>query len=406
MPSPPPVTRRTDVDALRVLLFGGLIAYHLGLVYAAWSPYALKSVHTAPWVEALLLMTHPWRMCMLFLISGVATRFAADKLGVSRLFVSRSAQLLPPLLFGIVFLVPLQTYLFLVESAGYAKGYFAFVPELFASHHSLDVNGRHFNAPVYAHLWFVFYLWTYVLLLALALWASPRWVGWLQPRLERWLSGAGLILWPLAVLVMVRISLFPLFGMTLHFYVDWNNHAESLGMFLFGFMIARSEKLWDRFVAMRWVGLALAVLGWAAYALMWGGHGIPEWIERSKPVMQFFYPLERWGAIVAVLGFGRRHLTRDSALVRYLNGGMFTYYIVHQPALVFMLHNLKPLGLPAAIEALAVLAGTVAICGIAYEIAKTLGWFGLLMGVRPPGARLWKAPAPDASRRLALDSAH
>ena len=42
------------------------------------------------------------------------------------------------------------------------------------------------------------------------------------------------------------------------------------------------------------------------------------------------------------------------------------------------------------------LGGTAAACGIAYEIARGLGWFGLLMGVRPRGARLWK-PARRAA---------
>jgi hypothetical protein len=397
--------RRHDVDSLRVLLFSGLIAYHLGLLYAAWSPYALKSAHTAPWVEGLLLTTHPWRMCILFLISGVATRFAVEKLGASRMFVSRSAQLLPPLLFGIVFLVPIQVYLSVMENLGYTKGYFAFVSELFANGHTLVVNGRRFVLPVYAHLWFVLYLWISGLLPAVARRGAPSGVGWIPPRLERVLNGPGLVLWPLAILVMIRLSLFPVFGMTLHFYDDWCNHAVSLGMFLFGFVIARSDRLWDRFADLRWLGLALAVAAWAVYALIWGGRGIPEWVERSNPLMQVVYPLERWGAIIAVLGFARRHLTRDSRVVRYLNGGMFTYYIVHQPAMLIMLHHVKPLGLHAGVEAAVVLAGTVAACAVAYEVARELGWFGLLMGVRPPGARLWK-PAASGWRSAALDSAH
>jgi len=398
--------RRPDVDGLRVLLFAGLIAYHLGLVYAAWSPYALKSAHTAPWVEGLLLLTHPWRMCLLFLISGVATRFAVDKLGASRLFVSRSAQLLPPLLFGIVFLVPIQTYLTLVKTEGYAKGYLAYVPELFAHGHTLALNGHRVDVPVYAHLWFVFYLWAYMLVLAATLWAAPRWVGWAQARLERLLSGAGLLLWPLALLIMIELALFPPFGVTLHFHDDWYNHAISFGMLLFGFVAARSETLWDGFARLRWVGLGLAVAGWAGYALLWGGQGIPEFVERSNPAMQILYPVERWGAIVAVLGFARVHLTRTGGVVRYLNGGMFTYYIIHQPAMVMMIHNVTPLGLHAGVEAAVVLAGTVALCGVAYELARGLGWFGLLVGARPPGARLWRPRLPWRPATAALDSAH
>jgi glucan biosynthesis protein C len=395
------------VDGLRVLLFAGLIAYHLGLVYAAWSPYALKSSHTAPWVEGLLLLTHPWRMCILFLISGVATRFAADRLGASRLLVSRSVQFLPPLLFGIVFLVPIQTYLTLVDTQGYAKGYFSYLPELLSHGHNVAVNRRTVAMPVYAHLWFVFYLWSYMLLLGVSLWVAPKWVGWVQAKLERVLSGAGLLLWPLAALVIVELTMFQPFGVTLHFHDDWYNHTICLGMFLFGFLVARSEALWDRFVQLRWVGLGFAVVGWGAYALLWGGQGIPEFAERTNPVMQFFYPIERWGAIVAVLGFARLHLTRTSGVVRYLNGGMFTYYIVHQPAMLLLLHQVAPLNLHAGLEAAIVLSGTVAVCGIAYELARGLGWFGLFMGVRPPGARLWKPAAPKwTAPQAALDSAH
>ncbi len=58
-------------------------------MYAVWSPFAVKSEHRASWVEIALMSTHPWRMCLLFLISGVATRFAVDKVGTSKLAISR-----------------------------------------------------------------------------------------------------------------------------------------------------------------------------------------------------------------------------------------------------------------------------------------------------------------------------
>lgn len=383
-----PTNRRTDLDWLRVLLFSGLIVYHLALMYAAWSPFAVKSDHREGWVEIAMLTTHPWRMCLLFLISGVATRFATDKLGTSKLFISRSVQLLPPLLFGLAFIVPIQGYLGLVDNFDYRKGYFAFLAELFTSGHTVVFEGRRFIIPVYAHLWFVAYLWIYVMGLGLMLRFAPRLIAAAQARVERALSGVGLLMWPLALLLIFRLTLFPIFSVTLELTDDWYNHAVSASMFLLGFLIARSEKVWDSVVAMRWPALVMGGAAFAAYgALAWAAQGSPEFVERSNPVMHFLYPVERWGGIVAVLGFARRALTWRPKALNYLNGGMFTYYIVHQPALLYLMYKIKPLGLHPGVEFGLVLAGATAMCGVAYELARGMGGMGIVLGV-PRGRAL------------------
>jgi len=385
--------RRQDVDWLRVLLFGGLIAYHLGLLYAPWSPYALKSAHTRAWVEGVLLATHPWRMPILFLISGIACRFAIGKLGAGRLLATRTRQLLPPLLFGVAVLVPIQTYLSVVDNLGYQKHFLAYLPELFLGGHTVSVNGRLVRLDTYAHLWFILYLWAYVIVLAAASRAAPRWLPWAEARLEKLLDGPGMIAWPMALLIALRIALYPRFGLTLGFVDDWYNHALSLSMFLFGFVVARNDRLWARLEWLRWAALILAVASWVGYACLWGGHGAPEGVEKAKPFMHPLYAMEQWTAIVAVLGFGHRWLKRESRAIRYLNGGIFTYYVIHQPAMLLVLHLVKPAGLHGGLEALVVLGGTVTMCALAYEGARNLGWAGALVGARG-GRRGAPAPAP------------
>jgi hypothetical protein len=396
-----PTQRRTDLDWLRVLLFSGLIVYHLGLMYAAWSPFAVKSAHRHGWVEIALLVTHPWRMCLLFMISGVATRYAVEKLGTARLFVTRSIQLLPPLLFGVALVVPIQGYLGLVDNFGYQKSYWTFLAELFTGGHRVMFEGRRFIVPVYAHLWFVAYLWTYVVALVVALRFAPRWLQAAQAWLEKLVSGPGLLLWPLVVLIGFRFTLFPIFSVTLELTDDWYNHAVSLSMFLFGFLIARSEKVWAQFVALRWVGLALAVVAFAAYGVLAWGQGTPEYVEQSNPVMHLLYPLVRWGGIIAVLGFAQRALTWNCKALAYLNGGIFTYYIVHQPALLFLMHKIKPLALDPRVEFLAVLAGSSVICAFAYEVARAMGGFGVVLGApRGRAAPRWAQAIRNAVLRL------
>ncbi|OYX36281.1 MAG: hypothetical protein B7Y99_02255 [Caulobacterales bacterium 32-69-10] len=402
MAASPTTDRRTDLDWLRVLLFGGLIVYHLGLMYAAWSPFAVKSGYRAEWVEVALMSTHPWRMPLLFLISGVATKFALDKLGgASKLALSRTIQLLPPLLFGIVLIVPLQGYLPLIDSYGYQKSYPAYLVELFSSDHQVVWGGKRFVMPHYAHLWFVAYLWTYAMGLALVLRFAPRAVAWAQARLEALMAGPGLLLWPLVLLLALRFTLFPIFSVTLELTNDWYTHAVSASMFLFGFLVARSARVWDQVVALRWFALVLGAAAYAGYGAMAWGQGSPEQVEQTHPLMHLLYPVMSWGGIVAVLGFARGVLRWNNRTLAYLNGAMFTYYIVHQPALFLLMRQVKTWGLHPGVEFATVLGGTAVVCAVAYELARGLGLAGAFLGApRGRPAPAWAKALRNGSRRL------
>jgi glucan biosynthesis protein C len=369
--------RRADLDWLRVGVFAGLIFYHEGLLY--------ESGHRI--VSVMLLATHPWRMSLLFLISGAATRFMTETVSATRLSAERSLRLLPPLAFAILFLIPVQAYLTLIETTAYAEGFPAFLRAYVSAADRAEV-ARQFNyaLPVYGHLWFVFYLWAYTIALALALKLAPDGSRTAQRALERLLGGPALLIWPFVILAALRLVLFPSFGVTLRFVDDWYNHLVSGGMFLFGFLIARSDRLWVHIVRARWAALAMAVAGFAAYAVLGAHYGAaPETAEIQHPGMAVFYDLERWGAIVAVLGFGRRHLGRGAPSLRYLNGGVFTAYIVHEPAMLAAKHALKPLNLNVGVEMGLVALATLASCFLAYELARRIAWLGVALGQRRPG---------------------
>lgn len=66
--------RRIDLDWVRILAFGLLIFYHVGMLYVSWG-FHIKGVHRLTWLEPLMLFLNPWRLSLLFPVSGVATRF-------------------------------------------------------------------------------------------------------------------------------------------------------------------------------------------------------------------------------------------------------------------------------------------------------------------------------------------
>lgn len=100
--------RRHDLDWIRVGAFFLLILYHTGMFYVPWD-WHVKTPHPVEALEPLMQLTNPWRLTLLFLVSGAATRFMADKVSVRRLTASRITRLLPPLLFAMFVIVPPQS---------------------------------------------------------------------------------------------------------------------------------------------------------------------------------------------------------------------------------------------------------------------------------------------------------
>ena len=61
--------RRIDLDWVRIGAFGLLIFYHVGMLYVSWE-FHVKSTHRIAALEPLMLVLNPWRLALLFLVSG------------------------------------------------------------------------------------------------------------------------------------------------------------------------------------------------------------------------------------------------------------------------------------------------------------------------------------------------
>ena len=253
-PSAP--TRLVYLDWLRVAAFGLLILYHIGMFYVTWG-WHVKSSHAGHAIEPLMLLTNPWRLTLLFLVSGAATRFMADKLSAGALAGRRTIRLLVPLLFAMAVIVPPQLYYEVVEKLGYADGYLAFWGRYLAADQSFCMPDGCLDIPSWGHLWFVAYLLVYTLLLAALLaWARGPFLrlgDWLAQRLAGWT----LLAWPIVFLAAARLVLYPSFEVTHALIDDWYNHAVSFFAFLFGFLLLKDGRVAAQCVRLRWVALAL-----------------------------------------------------------------------------------------------------------------------------------------------------
>lgn len=392
--------RRYDLDWIRVGAFFLLILYHVGMFYVPWD-WHVKSPHPVEELELAMFLTNPWRLTLLFLVSGAATRFMADKVSVGKLTGARIARLLPPLLFAMFVIVPPQSYYQIVEYAAAHPGAPASLYDNFwiryvtASGHWCGPDGC-LITPTWNHMWFVAYLLFYTLVLAGLLLVWKRLGELVQAGAETALRGPGLVLWPVLFLGLMRAWLHPRFGETHALVGDYYVHAVSFAAFLLGFGLAKSEALRRRLIDARWATLALAIAGyagWAAYAWLYRTDATPP--EALRLAMRFVYATDTWCSIAAILGFGAKYLNRDAPALRYLTLGVFPFYLVHQTLIVVMAHHLAKLGLPQPLEAAILIVLTFAGCFATYELVRRIPGVRILFGLKGQ-------PTGEASRPPAL----
>ncbi|HEY6631424.1 MAG TPA: acyltransferase family protein [Rhizobiaceae bacterium] len=374
---PPPASpaRRYDLDWLRVFAFGMLIFYHVGMFYVTWG-WHVKSRYSSTLLEPAMGLTNPWRLALLFFISGVAIRFVMDKAPMRRFLPGRIVRLAVPIVFGMAVVVMPQAYAELRYRGEIPPGLLSFYGQY------LSFGDFSIIVPTWNHLWYVVYILVYTLLAA-ALLPLLRYAAKQADAVFGFLSRGGawrVLLVPAVPFVFYRVALEPYFPTTHTLWGDWANIAHTLTIFLIGFMAAKNEDFWR--------AVDRATTASCALSLVLGGLLLAAWLNqtavRADPtllnavlLLRIFYA---WSIIVMLLGLARRFANRPGPALAYLTAAVFPYYILHQTIIVvvgywFTLHEA-----PVGVEAAAIVAATVLGCAVGYEIIRRLGPVGMLFG--------------------------
>lgn len=359
--------RKYFLDWLRVLAFGGLIIFHVGMVYVTWS-YNLKSPRLVPGLQPLMEALSAWRMALLFVISGVACRFLIERLGAWRFASDRVMRLQPAILTGMLLINPLQVWVQLRAQDDTALPYLSYWLR-----HYLLADSRYFAAlgrptPTWDHLWFLIYLLAYGLAFAAVFPALRRLVRGAPPA---WL----LLVAPAAWMAATNLLIHFVAPFTHAFYDDWAAHLKWAGLFAAGAALASRGEIWEALASRRRIVALAAVVLMAAYLALYAalpqGRQDPAW----STAYQILGGVYGWVTILAVCGFAKRWLDRPSATLTYLTDAVLPIYMLHQPVLLTAAWLLFPFALPLPVEAMLLVVATGVV---------PLGVYHLLIRPWPP----------------------
>lgn len=342
--------RKIFLDWLRVLAFATLILFHVGMLYVTWG-YNLKSPRLYPSVEWWMESTSPWRMPLLFVISGVACRFLIGKLQPGRFALNRLARLGVVVLTAMLIVNPVQAWVQLIAQGDTTKTYldFWFTSYLTSDRSLIQQLGR--PMPTWDHVWFIVYLLPYTLLFAggyalLRNRDASRWPLWMAFTLPAiWMAFTNVVIATQAPITHALVN-------------DGGAHLKWFGLFLIGAILAHREDFW---AATRRMRLAIGLVAITLLAVYLTARATLFQADNGLSSTVFFRIAEGffgWTAVLAIIGFAYEYLDRRSAALRYLNEAILPVYVLHQPIMLAAAYLLFALQLPIGVEVLALVAIT------------------------------------------------
>jgi len=355
--------RHYDIDALRILALGLLILYHIGMLYVPEWHYHLKASWEITGLEYLMRFVNAWRMPLVFLLSGAAiglsNRFhRSSALGFVRY---QSHRLLWPLLFAMIFTVPLQAYCQAVMNGSIAPGlaHFAWQYFTFAAwpQHAFDGS---FIGVTWNHLWFLPYIFLYGLAM---FFVSGLFSGFPVKPTERFGSvvrGVLLLLfW--GWLIFLRLVVEPLFPERHTFYDDVFAHLYYASFFVVGFFyVSSAASAWRRFLVLyrRRIFYVALLAYFSAQSLKFFEPWLMFPIDNPYVCFQALFTITMLGVI---LGYASHYLNDGELKLLKLRRWIFPYYIWHQTVLIVLAFIIFPWQLSPVIEVAIILGGAVLV---------------------------------------------
>ena len=317
------------IDWLRLVAVFLLFFFHTARIFDPWENFYVHNDHVSPVLSYLFIQSiGPWQMSLFFLLAGASTYYALRKRSGGEYTRERFKRLLIPFVFGVLVLIPPQSYLGLLNHSDYAKSFLAWFPNFFTLKFE-DVDGYFLGGHTWGHLWFILHLFVYSLL------ALPLFLYLNGESGQRWVSRiAGVFTKP------GLIFLFPLLPVLMNEFpeVAGGNPLFYIAFFVCGFIIMADLRFMDTMDKHRLILLLSGILPFAGVlttsATSSWPTGMPEWADTLiDGYMDGFVP---WYVILAMLAYGRQLLNFSNRFLRYFAEGAYPLYILHQTVIVII----------------------------------------------------------------------
>lgn len=362
--------RRREIDWIRNVSILMLFVYHTAVVFTDFGDFYVKAEKSNMFSNIFVLLTFSWYMPLLFFLAGASTYFALKKRSSGEYIKERVKRLLIPFVFGIIVIVPPQTYMARLWRGEKDINYFSHLKMFFTN--VSDFMGFDGNFTP-AHLWFIIFLFTISILGVLIIKTLKTKPGKIiTDRIKPLLSGKYSLL--LVLIMFVILEMIPTVG--------GKGLLTNLLLFILGYFAYSKEEYILKIEKNRKLFLMFNLLGFlvgAVYFFLIRSLGIGYFENIMDTVLKSVITLTTG---ITITAYGIKYLNKDNKALKYLNKASFPVYILHQTILLVLAFFILPLMLPAWITVILLIILSFMLTFIAYEICRRIKFMDILLGMK------------------------
>jgi len=379
--------RYFGLDALR----GGLmmlgIVLHGAMLYMAAPPLTMPiptDRNNAYAFDVLFAFIHNFRIPTFFVLAGFFTALLIEKRGLWGTYRNRASRVLAPLVASIVTILPL-TGLFMLDFMLRVRfGTDDLIPDrasLRALGEELAAKGVPVREPGLAHLWFLYYLCFFYLLIPVCRFLVKHSLRF-GDRLKRWISSPFLLF---GFGLYTAGTLWPFHGGQVHEgFMYFKPHAPSLvyygSFFVFGYVFHYHRDFLQ--VAARNVGY-WAALGMILFPLAMYASHIDNGTRGASFALHLGAVLANalctWTLIYLLVGCAQRFFDRDSPWIVYVSQSSYWVFLVHLPLVSLAGWWLVQFDLPAMLKFLLVCGFTAVVSVLTFHHWVQKSWVSVFL---------------------------
>jgi surface polysaccharide O-acyltransferase-like enzyme len=404
--------RRQDLDLLRAAVVGGLIFFHTARIFDPLDFYVKDQPPNLP-LTLFVLFAGLWGMPLLFLVSGLGAWYSLRSRTPVGFVRERLARLLIPFLVGLLVVVPPQVYYqqrFQRQDSG---SYSQFYGDFFQVHLGLKFPWfiRPDDPPDLfepAHLWFLYFLLVYsLLLLPVLLYLRGRGRKLLE-RLAVFCSRP----WAIFLLALPVAAIEAALGTEES--GGWNRYAY-IPFLLYGFLLAADPRFGEairrhaRAALLVGVPAMLILLGLGVYLSEVAGRDPAIAYDGWSVLWRFVKGIGAWAWIITIMGAAMSVVRRparqpspaiprqprpdepaDASLrlrdrtIGYANQAVLPVYVLHQTVIVMIGFYVVQWELPTLVKYLLISFTALVATLVLYDLGvRRSAVTRVLFGMKP-----------------------
>lgn len=366
------------LDWLRVLAFSILLFEHCAELFVPWN-FWVKNAEVSSALGYVITFLKPWRMPLLFMVSGAAVFLACKRKSSMEILKERSIRILLPLVGAMFLVIPPQIYFIRIQE-GYQGNFWQFYWSVF------DFSWFPQGNLHWLHLWYLGFIFGFTLLVI------PFLPKMKNEKVNRFLNRLDIGLkHPLLLITLGLLMSLPYYF--INSTITKGNLAQLsfyFPYFLFGLTVFLRTHIQENVKqhAKAYLILAICTTG-ALYALSFVRYDGVLLVKQAvndqhKPFGIFaLQTLNTWLSVLAILGYAIKFLNFKSRKLTYANEAVYPFYILHQTVIVAIGYYIVQMDTSLPWKLLLVTILSFGSIWVFYEsVIKRFKLFSLLFGLK------------------------